>query len=365
MNDEFVNLRNLCVYVGGHCNFNCKYCDRDFIKENFGYQKLTKDDIPRIKEFLSYVLDSTDNIKVINFHGGEPFLFISLIDELCEFLDKNYSHKNIKYFIQTNGSMILKNKGFIEKYKDKLIISISYDNLFQTENRTEIPIEEILSYFKEIKLQNVQLQPVLPLDNDMVFSYQYVYKLISLYKDYYPVVKNYNFLFLRYSWETEKIETLLGKKKPLEWFFGNFIKLLYALHLQNVGISLDSIKSLDQHKKYCDNHWQIIVAPDGYLYPEFAFIEHKVEKFRIGQWRDSIFVQRHKDINSILPSECDGCTIKDFCGYKYTVAAFNTKVPENKICKKYYELLSFTYNHYQEMLKCNNLFELFLRKNNE
>jgi radical SAM protein with 4Fe4S-binding SPASM domain len=360
--DEFANLRNLCVYVGGHCNFNCTYCDRDFIKEHFGYQKLTKQDIPKIEEFFSYVLDSTDNVKVINFHGGEPFLFVELIDELCDFLTAKYPHKNLKYFIQTNGSMILKNKAFIEKHKDKLIMSISYDNLFQGESRTEIPIREILSYFKEIKLEGVQLQPVIPLDDDRVFSHTFIFNLINLYKDFFPVIKNYNFLFLRYSWESKEIETLLGKKKTLEWFFGNFIKLMYNLHLHNVGFSLDSIKSLDQHKKYCNNHWQIIIAPDGYLYPEFAFIEHKVESFRIGQWRDSVFLSRSFDADALIQPECVKCDMNYFCGYKYTIAAFKTKVPENKICKRYYELLSYTYNHYQEMYKCNSLFELFLRK---
>lgn len=357
-----MNLRNLCVYVGGHCNFSCNYCDREFIKDNFGYQKLTKDDLPKIKEFFKYVLDSTDNVKVINFHGGEPFIFTDLIDELCTFLTENYSHKDLKYFIQTNGSLILKNKQFIEKHKDKLIVSISYDSLFQEEHRTEIPIRDILSYFKEINLTGVQLQPVLPMDDDRVFEYKYVFDLISLYKDFYPVVKNYNFLFLRYSWETKKIERLLGKKKSIEWFFGNFIKLMYNLHIHNVGFSLDSIKSLDQHKKYCDNHWQLIIAPDGYLYPEFAFIEHKVEKFRIGQWRDSIYITRKYNIDDVLKPECTTCDINYFCGYKYTILAFNTDLPEDKVCQKYYKTLAFVYKHYQDMLKCNNLFELFLKE---
>lgn len=84
------------------CNLNCNYCDTDFYPSNINkkndYFEFTPD------ELIEY-LDSNFDIEhhhSISLTGGEPLIWV---DFLKEFMPKVLSKYNIKFYLETNGTI--------------------------------------------------------------------------------------------------------------------------------------------------------------------------------------------------------------------------------------------------------------------
>ena len=67
------NCKDISVYLGNKCNFDCHYCDRVYIESVVGGQTWSDEDTEELIEYLSTI---NDEDVVISFHGGEPFVFI-------------------------------------------------------------------------------------------------------------------------------------------------------------------------------------------------------------------------------------------------------------------------------------------------
>ena len=52
MDNIIEDCQDVSIYLGDVCNFNCTYCDRDYIKDTIGGQKMSADDVPAILEFF-------------------------------------------------------------------------------------------------------------------------------------------------------------------------------------------------------------------------------------------------------------------------------------------------------------------------
>src|ERR1700675_4424111 len=132
INPKLPGCEDISIYMGNACNFNCSYCDRDFIKNDIGSQQMEDEDIPQIIQFLKTM--STDGkfpVPMLSFHGGEPFVFIKHIDKILDAVEIEFPGADFPIFIQTNGSRIVNNEWFLEKWNSRLHISISYDFIYQ------------------------------------------------------------------------------------------------------------------------------------------------------------------------------------------------------------------------------------------
>ena len=102
----------LVIQTNFKCTLKCKYCTMNApLSNNSDYL------IEDIKRDVNYILSLSDcKLKCITVTGGEPFLYYA-IEELIEFLET----KDIPILLQTNGTLLKKNKNFVLQHfkKDK------------------------------------------------------------------------------------------------------------------------------------------------------------------------------------------------------------------------------------------------------
>ena len=80
---DLTKCGDISIYLGGNCNFDCDYCDRGPIKEAAGYTQMTPKDVPAIMRFLQDVSnDGKFPVDMLSFFGGEPFVFIKVMDRV-------------------------------------------------------------------------------------------------------------------------------------------------------------------------------------------------------------------------------------------------------------------------------------------
>lgn len=126
------------------CQLACKYCYQ------VGKNSKERMPFPLAKRAVDIILGNQDlfpedNV-VWDFIGGEPLLEIELIDKICDYIQSQcvmLNHKwRDKYSIRitTNGLLYNSNKvqRFIQKYKDRITISISFDGIKEKQDLNRV-----------------------------------------------------------------------------------------------------------------------------------------------------------------------------------------------------------------------------------
>lgn len=275
-----VGAHDISIYLGNVCNFDCSYCDRAYIKNTIGGQRIHQDDIEHIVSFLQSLItpDGTLPVKMISFHGGEPFIYVRLMDNILTEIDRILPNNQLIYFIQTNGSLILSNEWFIEKWGSRLTISISYDFLFQATNRTNYDIKSTVSLLKRFNVSSIQYQTVLPIHEPNIFGLDMIQDIIRTCNT--TGVTHINLIPLRHIRGKDKFMVIVDSI-DLNAFFLAFVKFIEILYVLGIYIVIDGHSSIiDKH--YFSNHKQLILSPDGLIYPEYDFLEYKMVEAAIG-----------------------------------------------------------------------------------
>ena len=338
---------DLVIYTGTQCNFNCGYCDRDYIKEAHGYQKLKLGDLPDIYKLLDTL---TQDFKMLSFHGGEPFLFVKIMDKIM-----SYKKQYPLYYIQTNGSLILKNKEFLTKWADRLLISISYDFNYQETNRTLFDVDETLEFLKSKNIP-VKLQSVVPMSGDF-FKARTMTQIMTWYEKGW--VQKFGFVALKYTRSPKAYTIHLDdmSKEYIASFFQKYLVFLQTLVINNIPFHLDGVDDFKVHdyNEY-DNPSELIVSPDGYLYSEFDFLDYRQTEVRSGKWRNGL--ELYNDVQYKLLDYCKTCSTRDMCGLKYARSAFDLPITL-KHCEYFLTLQRMTFMHLNK-LKNKSLLELVI-----
>ena len=100
-------------------------------------------------------------------------------------------------------------------------------------------------------------------------------------------------------------------------------------------------------KQYLNNHGKLIISPDGYLYPEFDYLEYKRKEFRVGKWRNGIVLDRVKSEDEFLLPKCVVCPLRDVCGLKYLYKMFDEE-PKGG-CVEFYKTISLMVRHLHKL----------------
>ena len=95
------NIKQIVIYLGNTCNFDCVYCDRGYI-ESLGGQNLGNSTSIEMREFIEWAESKPNEIQRISFHGGEPFLFIKRMEEIMVWLYPLVQKNNWEITITTN-----------------------------------------------------------------------------------------------------------------------------------------------------------------------------------------------------------------------------------------------------------------------
>ncbi len=149
--------RNITFILTEDCQLRCKYC---YLCGKNAVSKMT---FETAKEGIDYVLEHREiykeNSVVWDFIGGEPFLEVELMDQICDYIKTRLFELNHPWFnsyrfsLSTNGLLYddPKVQRFIEKNRDHLSIGISVDGTPEKHNMQRVFIDGTGSYDEVVK----------------------------------------------------------------------------------------------------------------------------------------------------------------------------------------------------------------------
>lgn len=356
---DFSKIREISVYLGGRCNFECSYCDRSSVEEA-GYQRLAQHDVPGI---VKYITEHPYPLEMISFHGGEPFIFARVMDEVLDQLKaKGFDLKMV--FVQTNGSLLLKNREFLTKWKDYLFISISYDFLFQSETRTAFDMDATLQMLNDLDI-DIQLQHVIPSYDKRVFGWEHLQSILDLHHRF--KISSFDMIVLRHIRGSEGRFRVILSELDINRLMKGFMRFLGILYTHGCNTYVDGSFGDSINKNYFTTPPFVILSPDGYIYTEYDFLEYKVQGSQVGNWKNSQIIPvssiSHGDDRMVYP-ECLECSAFHLCGIKFLHKDMNTPVTHPEHCKQFYHLMDIAHKYNNQLRSQPTLLHHLMGKRN-
>ena len=337
------NVNTISIYLGNTCNFDCSYCDREYIAKDIGGQNFTNNHLKRIHNFFQQVFQDPDcKVDRIALHGGEPFLFTKRMDQILTLLKDDFLDKHGLFIsITTNGSLLLEpdNLIFLDKWRRYLRLTMSYDFIYQAQNREKFDIDNTI---KVCNYHNIPIhwQFVMPITDPKVFSLDCVKDIVNTISKC-KVMRSINLIPLRHHRGERKFKTFV-EDLNLTHFADAFMRFVNMLYNMNIMVFIDGNYGVTD-KNYFGDHYKMILSPDGYIYPEYDFCEYKSEAYRIGQWTDGlspnfkVVLNRPGVENDNIPEKCKTCSSRSLCGLKYLHHMFNE--PPGEKCVQFYQIV--------------------------
>lgn len=339
-------IKQIVIYLGNTCNFDCVYCDRGYI-ESLGGQNLGNSTSDQMREFIEWTETQPNDIERVSFHGGEPFLFIKRMEEIMDWLYPMVKRNNWEITITTNGSLVKECKSFFEKYKEVLAVTVSYDFAYQKENREEFDVYEMAEVLNSFT-KRWQWQFVLPIDSKSSFSFDNIKEIVNTC--YKTGCRYLNIIPLRHKRGKDKFDVIIDKIN-LPQFLDAFLQLIQILYIKKLIVHIDGCYT-NVDKAYFSEHNKLILSPDGYIYPEFDFLEYKTENARIGDWKNKQVWKNQGDYGRIYDS-CLTCEKRPSCGLKYLYHLFEREPGPN--CKEFYTYMDYAIMHNAKLHEKKNL----------
>ena len=115
--------KHLMLILTHDCNLNCKYCYETkesgrVIPFNVAIDKINKEDN----------LQDGYGSFIIEFFGGEPLLEFDLITRIYDWTMKHVKHKNVQFFLTTNGTLLNdRMKNWFTARRENFILCLSLD----------------------------------------------------------------------------------------------------------------------------------------------------------------------------------------------------------------------------------------------
>ena len=334
---DFAGIKAITIYLGDTCNFDCVYCDRSYIRDEIGSQNMLKRNFDDIVKFLGLAREHAKDLKAISFHGGEPLLYVKRIDELMDSIHPIFG-EDVEYYITTNGSLIEENEWFFQKWNN-IHITLSYDFNYQLINREAIN----LSGLADVLYRNncyLMFQFVIPPDGFHEDTLAEVIRSAKLAR-----CDTINLIPLRHHRGKSKFKVLIDDV-DMKWYSVNMMRFIHSLYVQGINLNIDgNYDKID--KQYLNNHGKLILSPDGYLYPEFDYLEYKRKEFRVGRWRGEQYLDRVKSEENFIREDCQSCSLRDACGLKYLYHMFD-EVPKGQ-CVEFYKIINLMVEHLHKL----------------
>jgi len=302
-----------------------------------------------MQQFFEWVDTQPNEILRVAFHGGEPLLFIKRMEEIMLWLAPIAKKHGWKLSITTNGSLVKQCEEFFQKYKGILHATVSYDFMFQEQNREAFDVVEMANVLNEC-CEQWKWQVVVPIDDPKSFSFEYIQKLVSVcYKTKCTVV---NLIPLRHKRGKDKFDVIIDRVN-LPQFLDAFLQFIQILYVKRITVFIDGCYS-EVDKAYFSEHNKLILSPDGFMYPEFDFLEYKTVNARIGDWKTRQVWKNQGDEGRIHDS-CMKCDKRPSCGLKYLYKMFD--VPPGNSCREFYTYMDYAIMHNARLNERKNILE--------
>ena len=116
------------IAPGFKCNYDCVYC---FEKDRFVYKKMSDETIDKVCSFIINSAENNPMLKIIkvNWFGGEPLLYKSIIKEISNTLMGYCEKRGVKYTasIVTNGRFLDPDTASMLKKLNVCSVQLSFD----------------------------------------------------------------------------------------------------------------------------------------------------------------------------------------------------------------------------------------------
>lgn len=349
--------KNITFIVTKDCQLACKYC---YLVGKNTKERMSFD---VAKQAIDYILDHEDEMReesvVWDFIGGEPFLEIDLIDQICDYLKTEMFRRNHHWFnsyrfsFSTNGINYHSEKvqRFIRKNREHLSIGITIDGTKRKHDLNRIwktpemekgiqpkPEEEKGSYddvARNIPLWLEQFPEgatkVTISSADIPYIYESVLHLYSL--GIHEVNINCVFEDVWKEGDDAKFEEQLMQLADAIIDGGYYEDYACSFFSEHIGKPLDPKL---ENQNWCGAGRMLSVDAAGNFYPCTRFAAYSLRSKKpiiIGNVRDGIDQNKLRPFLTLdrltqSPQECIDCEVASGCawcqGENYDAAQTNT-----------------------------------------
>lgn len=333
--------RNVTFVVTESCSLNCVYC----YQCNKSNKRMTFDVAKRFIDMLFDTDDGSVLANIIEFIGGEPFLEIDLITQICEYWDYKCIMENHRWGSRTifnfssNGMNYHEPKvqEFMKKYHKRVSINITIDGDKELHDSCRVTPDGQGSY--DIAHSNAELHKSLYGADSMGSkitiapeNLKYLFKAIKHYiinDNAYDI--NANTVFEE-GWTLEHAKLFYQElKKIADFMIDNDYEDRYLSLFQENGFSPMSEKN---NKNYCGgNGVMLALGTDGKIFPCIRYMGASLgntrEELDCGSLDKGIDYNMLKDMEKTITrrsqstDECYYCPIAQFCSW---CSAYNYQV---------------------------------------
>lgn len=298
--------RTVTFQVTDKCNLACTYC----YQINKGERRLKFEDAKKLIDMLlegderlaGYVDVETSPGLIIEFIGGEPFLNIDLIEQICDyFFDRaiELCHPWATMFcisICSNGVLYFdpKVQKFLNKYKDKMSFSVTIDGNKELHDACRVFPDGSPSYDMAVAAANDWMSrgyymgsKITIAPGNLKYLYDAILHMVELgYNDI-----NANVVYEK-GWELHHAKEFYDQLIRIAdyWVDNDLVETHY---LALFSESFFKPKPEEDLQNWCGGTGSMLsIDPDGYLYPCIRYMESSLgtsrEPLRIGHVDEGI-----------------------------------------------------------------------------
>lgn len=289
------------IWTTTDCNLRCEYC----YEEKKCKKSMSMDMANKV---VKYIIENEEKSKqelLISFHGGEPFLNLSIVRYIVSAL-KSHFEKKVSFIATTNGTVLNdKDIEFVGKNINELSVSLDGDAETHDLRRKDIlgrgSHQKTLNCALKLLKYNPELRIRMTYDHTNVAK---LYHNVSFLagQGFKCIVAGENFYDC--NWDDEKINILKCQIRKIKEKFDD----------KTVLINL-----CDPIKLYCmgechGGESSLHIFPDGKFYP--CVLAGGVSDFEIGDIKNGIDSDRVKEILSHSDEkdiECKECALSTGC----------------------------------------------------
>ena len=351
--------RTVTFQVTDKCNLACTYCyqiNKSTRVMKFEYAKKLIDMLLEgDKKLGGYVDISTSPGIILEFIGGEPFLQVELIEQICEyFMDKaiEMCHPWATKFcisICSNGVLYFEEnvQRFLNKFRDKISFSVTIDGNKELHDSCRVFPNGAPSYDLAVAAANDWISKGYQMGSKITIApgnLDYLFDAITHMVDLGYDEINANCVYEK-GWTPEHATKFYYKLKQIAdyWLDNNIVETHYlSLFIE----TFFKPKSENDLQNWCGGTGNMLsMDPDGYLYPCIRYMESSLgderEPLRIGHidegigqtkcTKDCLNCLNHIDRRTQSTDECFYCPIAEGCSW---CSAYNYQIngtPDSRV----------------------------------
>ena len=335
--------RTITFQVTDACNLACSYCyqiNKGTRRMKFEYAKKLIDMLLTGDERLAGYIDiKTSPAIIIEFIGGEPFLEIDLIEQICDYFVNTaieMCHQWATMYrisICSNGVLYFDERvqHFLNKYRNVISFSVTIDGNKELHDSCRVFPDGRPSYDLAVAAANDWISRGYYMGSKITIApgnLKYLYDAITHMVDLGYEEINANCVYEK-GWTLEHAQQFYVELKRIAdyWIDNNLVDTHY------LALFVDSFfhpKEEDDLQNWCGgNGYMLSMDPDGYLYPCIRYMESsigtEIKPYRIGHVDIGIGqTECHKNCIDCLnkidrrtqsTDECFYCPIAEGCSW--------------------------------------------------